>query len=57
MGIEYQHIVFNTLQPAWAHGQFDYNGSFTDVPNNNSSTTGIAQFILPPAPVDGCGWN
>jgi hypothetical protein len=50
MGIEYQHVVFNTLQPAWAHGQFDYNGSFTDVPNNNSSTTGIAQFLLPPTP-------
>jgi Carboxypeptidase regulatory-like domain/TonB-dependent Receptor Plug Domain len=48
LGVEYQHVVFNTLQPAWAHGQFDYNGSFTDIPSNNSSTTGIAQFILPP---------
>ena len=51
MGIEYQHVKFSTLQPAWSRGQFDYNGSFTDVPNNNSSTTGIAQFILPPGPV------
>jgi hypothetical protein len=48
MGVEYQHVVFNTLQPAWAHGQFDYSGTFTDIPGNNSSTTGIAQFILPP---------
>src|ERR1700761_494659 len=48
MGVEYQHVVFNTLQPAWAHGQFDYNGSFTDISGNNGSTTGIAQFILPP---------
>ena len=48
MGIEYQHVVFNTLQPAWAHGQFDYNGTFTDIPSNNGNTTGIAQFILPP---------
>jgi len=48
MGVEYQHVVFNTLQPAWAHGQFDYDGTFTDIPSNNSSTTGIAQFILPP---------
>ena len=48
MGIEYQHVVFNTLQPAWSRGQFDYNGSFTDIPSNNGSTTGIAQFILPP---------
>jgi Carboxypeptidase regulatory-like domain/TonB dependent receptor len=50
MGIEFQHVKFQTLQPAWSHGQFDYNGSFTDVPNLNSSTTGIAQFIVPPAP-------
>ena len=48
MGVEYQHVVFNTLQPAWSHGQFDYNGAFTDIPNNNNNTTGIAQFILPP---------
>ena len=48
MGIEYQHVRFNTLQPAWSHGQFDYNGSFTDIPSNNSSTTGIGQFILTP---------
>jgi Carboxypeptidase regulatory-like domain/TonB-dependent Receptor Plug Domain len=48
VGIEYQHIIFNTLQPAYSHGQIDYNGSFTDIPGNNSSTTGIGQFILPP---------
>ena len=48
MGIEYQHVKFSTLQPAWSRGQFDYNGSFTDIPNNNNSTTGIAQFLLPP---------
>ncbi|WP_263351806.1 TonB-dependent receptor [Acidicapsa acidisoli] len=48
MGIEYQHVKFQTLQPAYSHGQFDYNGSFTDVPNLNSSTTGIAQFLIPP---------
>ena len=47
-GVEYQHIVFNTLQPAWSHGEFDYSGTFTDIPSNNNSTTGIAQFVLPP---------
>ncbi len=50
MGVEFQHVVFNTLQPAWSHGQFDYNGTFTDIPSNNGSTTGRAQFILPPTP-------
>jgi hypothetical protein len=49
VGIEYQHVVFNTLQPAYSHGQFDYNGTFTDIPSNNGKTTGIAQFILPPS--------
>ena len=48
MGIEYQHVKFSTLQPAWSRGQFDYNGEFTDIPNANSSTTGMAQMLLTP---------
>ena len=48
MGIEFQRVEFNTLQPSWSRGSDDYNGSFTDIPGSNSSTTGIAQFILPP---------
>lgn len=47
MGIEYQHVKFSTLQPAWSRGQFDYNGSFTDVPGNNG-VNGMAQFLLQP---------
>jgi Carboxypeptidase regulatory-like domain/TonB dependent receptor len=47
MGIEYQHVKFSTLQPAWSRGQFDYNGSFTDVVGKNG-TNGIAQFVLQP---------
>jgi len=50
MGLEYQHVKFSTLQPAWSRGDFDYNGQYTDVVDNNTSTTGIAQFLLPPAP-------
>jgi hypothetical protein len=50
MGIEFQNVKFSTLQPEYSRGTFDYNGSFTDVPNNNSSTTGIAQFLLNPIP-------
>jgi len=56
MGVEFQHVKFQTLQPAYSHGQFDYNGSFTDVPNLNSSTTGIAQFLIPPA-ADTSNWE
>ncbi len=50
MGIEYQHVKFSTLQPAWSRGAFDYSGQFTDIPGQNSNTTGIAQILLQPAP-------
>ena len=57
MGIEYQNVKFSTLQPAWSHGQFDYNGSFVDIPNEGNTTGGIAQVLLPPtaapATIDG----
>jgi|KBSMisStandDraft_5_1062788.scaffolds.fasta_scaffold08296_2 hypothetical protein len=49
MGIEYQNVKFSTLQPAWSHGQFNYGGGFTDIPNVSNTTGGIAQFVLPPA--------
>ncbi len=48
MGIEYQNVKFNTLQPAWSHGQFNYGGGFTDIPNASTTTGGVAQFVLPP---------
>ncbi len=49
MGVEYQHIHFGTLQPGWSRGQFDFNGQYTDISQNNGSNTGIAQFLLTPA--------
>jgi hypothetical protein len=48
-GIEYQNVKFSTLQPAWSHGQFNYNGKFTDIPNQSATASGIAQMILPAA--------
>lgn len=48
-GMEIQHIRFSTLQPAWSRGQFDFNGQYTDISQNNASSTGIAQFLLTPA--------
>lgn len=53
MGIEYQNVKFSTLQPAWSHGQFNYGGAFTDIPNQSTTTGGIAQFLLPPQPAPG----
>ncbi len=40
MGIEFQHIKFSTLQPAWSHGQLDFGGAFAGV--------GMAQLLLTP---------
>ncbi len=48
MGIENQHIKFDTLQPAFSRGNFDYNGQFTDVPAENTGITGRAQFLIAP---------
>ena len=50
MGVEFQNVHFNTLQPGWSRGQFDFNGQYTDVSQHNSGTTGIAQFLVDPAP-------
>ncbi|HUI43337.1 MAG TPA: TonB-dependent receptor [Terriglobia bacterium] len=40
MGMEFQHIKFSTLQPAWSHGQLNYDGNYTGV--------GMAQVLLSP---------
>ena len=48
MGVESQHIKFDTLQPAFSRGNFDYNGQYADVPNTTNGSVGIAQFILSP---------
>jgi hypothetical protein len=48
MGFESQLIKFNTLQPAYSRGDFDFNGSFVDVPSSTSGNLGRAQFLLTP---------
>ncbi len=32
MGFEFQHVKFSTLQPPWSRGEFDFDGTFTNVP-------------------------
>jgi len=48
MGIEYQHVKFSTLQPAWSRGAWNYGGGFTDIPTLGNTTTGMPQMLLPP---------
>ena len=53
MGFEWQHVKFSTLQPPWSRGEFDYNGDYTSIPNNNQGNTGRIQFLLTPGAVPG----
>jgi hypothetical protein len=48
MGFEWQHVKFSTLQPPWSRGQFNFDGIYTDIPNNAHGNTGIAQLLLNP---------
>jgi hypothetical protein len=53
MGFEWQHVKFSTLQPPWSHGEFDYNGDYTEIPsglgaNSDNGNTGRAAFLLTP---------
>jgi len=48
MGFEVQHVRFSTLQPGWSRGQFDFNGQYTDISQNNGGNLGMAQFLLTP---------
>jgi len=48
MGVEWQHVKFSTLQPPWSRGQFNFDGTYTDIPNVGGGNTGRAQFLLTP---------
>jgi hypothetical protein len=48
-GIESQQVKFSVLQPGYSRGNFDFNGTYTDIPTQNSNQTGLAQFLLLPA--------
>lgn len=48
MGVEYQDVHFNTLQPAFSRGEFDFTGNFAGVPGQAGDQTGRAQFLLTP---------
>jgi hypothetical protein len=48
MGLEYQSVNFNTLQPAYSRGEFDFNGNYAGVPSQSGDQTGRAQLLLLP---------
>ena len=48
VGIEYQDVHFNTLQPAYSRGEFDFNGNYAGVPGQGGDQTGRAQLLIVP---------
>ncbi len=48
LGMEYQSVNFNTLQPAYSRGQFNFDGNYAGVPGQSGDQTGRAQFLLTP---------
>lgn len=41
-------VVGNIVQPAYSRGNFSFNGQYSDIPNQNSQFTGIADMLLVP---------
>lgn len=48
VGFEYQNVHFNTLQPAFSRGEFDFTGNFEGVPGQGGDQTGRAQLLITP---------
>jgi hypothetical protein len=47
-GGQYDRIMSNIIQPAYPRGWFQWNGAYTDVPNNSSGETGMADMLVTP---------
>jgi hypothetical protein len=47
-GFEYQAVHFNTLQPAYSRGEFDFTGNFEGVPGKSGDNLGLAQILIAP---------
>jgi hypothetical protein len=48
IGMEYQSVNFNTLQPAFSRGQFNFDGNYAGVPGQGGDQTGRAAMLLVP---------
>ena len=49
-GFEFQNVHFNTLQPAYSRGEFNFTGNFEGVPGQSGDNTGRAQLLITPTP-------
>ena len=48
MGVQVVDIVGNISQPPQGRGDINFNGQYSDIPNNNASTNGLADMLLVP---------
>ena len=48
LGFEFQNAKFSTLQPVASHGTYQYQGFYTDIPNQGPTGGGLAQLLLQP---------
>lgn len=47
-GFEFQHLRFPWFAPAWPRGEFDFGGTYTEIPSAGGGSTGLAQLLLTP---------
>jgi hypothetical protein len=47
-GVEFQNVQFTTLQPPRGRSEYDFQGSFVNIPGNSSSGIGTAEILLLP---------
>jgi hypothetical protein len=45
-GVDYQNIRFETLQPYYSRGEYDYTGDATSIPGVGNTGYGVADFLL-----------
>jgi hypothetical protein len=50
MGVQVDDLQGNISQPPQGRGDFNFNGQYTDIPNKNSSLTGVGDLLLTPIP-------
>jgi hypothetical protein len=49
-GIQIDDLEGNISQPPQGRGDFNFNGQYTDIPNENSSLNGIGDLLITPMP-------
>ena len=50
MGVQIVIINGNISQPPQGRGDINFNGQYSDIPNSNASTNGLADMLLVPIP-------